>query len=1006
MNNEVIKCNQDEREGLVNKLRSAALYPWEECALLTEPQWLEICQKYLLRARSASVSGIRTHGPEIKDVAFADIFWPIVVEVVSDQLREHPKLFSPLNQGAIKDLRIDLLRRLSLASAQVLYEEFDKFRKQESVKPLTRSKDKLYLSFCSHQLQGHFILILESFPILARQLGQIIHNWCSSTVTFLSRFESDRDLIARCFFNGAAVSTITAIQSSLSDPHNFGQSVQLLNFEDGTQIFYKPKSVDLDQAFQQLIIELEQSGFHSTLKPYQIIKRLGYGWCGHVETRECQSDDEVRQYFHASGVLLALCYLLHGCDLNYENVVASGPTPFLIDAEGLLHPQGAHKSGVAACFEKHNVVSVGGLPSWICVGNQSLDASFLGFNNTQTSPYEQIMWKHLNTDGMYPHKMHCEIQPGKSLPIYNGQVISGREYLKYIIQGFEKTYLWFQTDSDRARLFDLFQGCNNRFIFRPTRVYALILDRLRQPYFLSKATHVVSALNRLALALGHDELDPRWEQVIHSEKEQLLRTDIPCFFTTTSSTELEVENGISGPPFIAPSFKLVMHRLSSLSAVDLKRQIELIRVSFNIQFPIKQPYNTPSTFSSSRTSLSQEVLHKSAIAIANRIAANAFETGREELQWIVPIYNPEAKRYNLTYTDNMLYLGRAGISIFFAALAKTQRSDRFFSITQKALQPVLNGQFFKLANKSSNLGGATGLPSLVYSLFTIYRLTDDSRFLDRALDLADMLQTAQVRASTQFDVIDGTAGTILGLLPLYKATKEAALKDLIEAAACNLLENMEYSDAGLPSWRTYKGKALTGLAHGASGIALAFHQSHQVLGCDDYLQACKKALQFERNFFDMAQSNWPDFRFECSEVDSRFRCSWCHGAAGIALSRIILAQGAFGGDSTVSSEIDAGIICSKDWDHKGVHQLCCGSAGIAELFFSASRFLGCEQYRREADNRLHEIVTCNDEDRLGIYPDIPSGLFNPGFFQGLSGIGYTLLRVAEDGKLPSILLWE
>ncbi len=34
------------------------------------------------------------------------------------------------------------------------------------------------------------------------------------------------------------------------------------------------------------------------------------------------------------------------------------------------------------------------------------------------------------------------------------------------------------------------------------------------------------------------------------------------------------------------------------------------------------------------------------------------------------------------------------------------------------------------------------------------------------------------------------------------------------------------------------------------------------------------------------------------------------------------------------------------------------------------------------------------------------GLFTPGFFQGASGIGYTLLRLEAPALLPNVLLWE
>ncbi|MBI4280495.1 MAG: hypothetical protein HY660_18735, partial [Armatimonadetes bacterium] len=37
---------------------------------------------------------------------------------------------------------------------------------------------------------------------------------------------------------------------------------------------------------------------------------------------------------------------------------------------------------------------------------------------------------------------------------------------------------------------------------------------------------------------------------------------------------------------------------------------------------------------------------------------------------------------------------------------------------------------------------------------------------------------------------------------------------------------------------------------------------------------------------------------------------------------------------------------------------------------------------------------------------LPVGVYSPGFFQGTAGIGYVLLRMAEPGRLPCVLLWE
>jgi len=41
-----------------------------------------------------------------------------------------------------------------------------------------------------------------------------------------------------------------------------------------------------------------------------------------------------------------------------------------------------------------------------------------------------------------------------------------------------------------------------------------------------------------------------------------------------------------------------------------------------------------------------------------------------------------------------------------------------------------------------------------------------------------------------------------------------------------------------------------------------------------------------------------------------------------------------------------------------------------------------------------------------LFHNVSVDIFNPGFFQGLSGIGYGLLRLAEPEKLDSVLIFE
>ena len=49
----------------------------------------------------------------------------------------------------------------------------------------------------------------------------------------------------------------------------------------------------------------------------------------------------MRRFYHRQGALLALLYVLDGTDMHYENLIAVGEQPVLVDVETLFHPSHA-----------------------------------------------------------------------------------------------------------------------------------------------------------------------------------------------------------------------------------------------------------------------------------------------------------------------------------------------------------------------------------------------------------------------------------------------------------------------------------------------------------------------------------------------------------------------------------------------------------------------------------------------------------------------------------------
>jgi lantibiotic modifying enzyme len=133
-----------------------------------------------------------------------------------------------------------------------------------------------------------------------------------------------------------------------------------------------------------------------------------------------------------------------------------------------------------------------------------------------------------------------------------------------------------------------------------------------------------------------------------------------------------------------------------------------------------------------------------------------------------------------------------------------------------------------------------------------------------------------------------------------------------------------------------------------------------------------------------------------------YRTAWCHGAPGIALARL----GGLGAlDTTdIRTDIDIGLETTRRFGAGGVDHLCCGGMGRADVLIEGARRLGRPELLKAAHQQAGWAVR-RAEREGGYRTQSGHGMVDPGFFSGVAGIGYTLLRLAHSESLPSVLLW-
>ena len=192
-------------------------------------------------------------------------------------------------------------------------------------------------------------------------------------------------------------------------------------------------------------------------------------------------------------------------------------------------------------------------------------------------------------------------------------------------------------------------------------------------------------------------------------------------------------------------------------------------------------------------------------------------------------------------------------------------------------------------------------------------------------------------------------------------------------------------------------------------MALALMRSWKATGVSRYQDSARRAVRYERSIFLPAFDNWPDFRQPESRATDQNPplASWCNGGPGIGLAR--LGCLACGEDEMLREDIETASRWLQSNAPGPLDHVCCGELGKLELLMEGGRRLLRPAWVDAGRLRAGAVITRADTKSRGFYSTIGStrSLFMPGFFNGLSGIAYQMLRLADtSGRLPSVLLWD
>lgn len=174
---------------------------------------------------------------------------------------------------------------------------------------------------------------IKEFPGALETAALLIANWIDAQHELLNRLVRDRRVLRSVFLQDRQSFRIMAIRPGLSDPHNGGRTVTLVEFAGKRRVIYKPRSLEGEELWFAALRWLNRNGLNACSRTPTFVSQQNYSWMEYLKPRRCRSAGEVRRFYFRWGAQTALAQILRASDLHWENWLAVGPQPILVDAE-------------------------------------------------------------------------------------------------------------------------------------------------------------------------------------------------------------------------------------------------------------------------------------------------------------------------------------------------------------------------------------------------------------------------------------------------------------------------------------------------------------------------------------------------------------------------------------------------------------------------------------------------------------------------------------------------
>ncbi len=845
--------------------------------------------------------------------------------------------------------------------------------------------------------------LIDAFPVFKRWLKVEVDNSFQNFHVLCKRLESDLNV---------GMSQVKRIEFGLGDRHRGGRSVAIVEL-DNRKLIYKPRDLSIDMHFSQLLQAIDK-GTRLGFKTPNVIQKKNYGWVEYIDHEECKSQSDVFLFYKRLGGLLAILYALEATDFHYENIIAHGSIPVLIDLESFFHPYKPIEEAETNEGIDKSVLRTGILPSAISID----DTDEIDISGTSNVDGKQGLLANLrigfsNSGELEYKRKKGTLIGGKNIPSYNGEKIEiSKEYLPEFISGFEQTYLFLMENKKGigSDIVKYFKGDQVRVLFRHTVTYKHLLEESTHPQILKDKKELENLFDWLKIVIPDYKIAGKFVQF---EIDDLMRRDVPLFTTKTDSRHLWYSEDSYLPDFFDKTgLETVVEKIEGLSEIDMQQQKWIIKASFDLKensniVNVSSNKEYPTKLRYENTSVSDDALEKELISTTHKIAQfvmKSINTGNSKyVNWLViKPENLEGNKFTIAEAFYDLYGGMPGEILFLSYYGKIFHCSEALDIATKAMDYLV----FRLNGSKESIkpvGLYAGWGSIIELLNRLYKIHEDEYFLKRNHELLNSIDfESLIKLDPNFGFVKGSAGLIVALVNSYNVAGSTEYLELAELAAKHLLDNQSETKVGT-GWKITSEVPLSGLAHGASGFMFAFAKLYAITGKKIYLSTIERLLEYENSLFSEEHMNWRDCRsFILKQYGGEIYCSkaWSHGAGGIGMVRMELKD--LGIDNpALDRDLKIAVETTKKAIYGMNHSLTYGDFGNLDVLFNYYRMEKDPEVETFFRSVLYQTLLNSETESWKIGNGTIQSL---GLMSGVTGIGYQCLRFLRPDKVPSILV--